>query len=344
MYFFRGRQYIRFDFAKGKKDDGYPLSVSANWRGLQGPFDAVLMGTGDRKDKVYFFQDHRYWRYDLKTHRTDRGYPKDTRPLWPGLGFSIAEQAIRAFEQKSTPGKWPRLSRAILAQEMRDTLEDPWRINQASTPMCGPACILYGLAGQRPRDYVRLVADLYDKGSHRMKTKTMRPSADVMGSAASHGTRQVDWLTMAGMRDAANVIFTIDGNEGGSQNIEQGIAFPWEIEGWAKELLRLRNVKVDTTFVWGDEEILQKGDLAHRRGGISILLVDAAMARNESAFPAVPNHYVVYEGNLDIERRPFWQGDMYRFRVWTWGTRPRGIAQKDSHFDGNMFGAIYGDP
>ena len=76
-YFFKGSQYVRYDWAKNCADEGYPLSIS-EWN-LPGNFasgiDAAIEGTGENANKVYFFKDNEYIRYNLETDTVDEGYP-----------------------------------------------------------------------------------------------------------------------------------------------------------------------------------------------------------------------------------------------------------------------------
>jgi Hemopexin len=73
-YFFRGGQYVRYDWDSGAIDVG-PASIAA-W-GLTGKFasgiDATVNGQGKYFGKLYFFKGDTYVRYDWATDKIDQG-------------------------------------------------------------------------------------------------------------------------------------------------------------------------------------------------------------------------------------------------------------------------------
>jgi Hemopexin len=76
-YFFRGDQYVRYDWAKDRVEAGYPLALAA-WH-LPADFvtgiDAALNGQGKYAGKAYFFKGNQYVRYDWASDRAEVGYP-----------------------------------------------------------------------------------------------------------------------------------------------------------------------------------------------------------------------------------------------------------------------------
>jgi hypothetical protein len=88
-YFFRGSQYLRYDYGDDLPDPGYPRSIAAEWHGLPAGFtagfDAAFNGQNGFAGKLYFFKGDRYVRYDWATDKTDPGYPKSIAAEWHGL-------------------------------------------------------------------------------------------------------------------------------------------------------------------------------------------------------------------------------------------------------------------
>jgi hypothetical protein len=90
-YMFLASQYLRYDIAEKKVDPGYPRPIVGNWHGTEGlgiggdfgpRLDAVMnWGNG----KAYLFVGTKYLRYDVRTRRTDPGYPRPIAGNWPGL-------------------------------------------------------------------------------------------------------------------------------------------------------------------------------------------------------------------------------------------------------------------
>jgi hypothetical protein len=85
-YFFKGNQYVRYDWTNERVDAGYPMSLSA-WN-LPANFttgiDGALNGQGKYAGKAYFFRDDQYIRYDWANERTDAGYPLPISS-WQGI-------------------------------------------------------------------------------------------------------------------------------------------------------------------------------------------------------------------------------------------------------------------
>lgn len=101
VYFFRGNQYRRFDVKDNEMDGGYPKSISEHWKGVPNNIDAAFYApkpisreNKKRREKVYFFKDDKYWRYDLKRDKVDKGYPKLTADLWHGLWIRDLDAAV----------------------------------------------------------------------------------------------------------------------------------------------------------------------------------------------------------------------------------------------------------
>lgn len=88
-YFFKGDQYVRYDWAKDKADAGYPKKIADFWHGLpagfRDHFDTALNGQGPFAGKCYFFKGDSYIRYDWNADKMDPGYPKKIAGNWHNL-------------------------------------------------------------------------------------------------------------------------------------------------------------------------------------------------------------------------------------------------------------------
>lgn len=100
-FFFRGRQYIRYDWDRESVDPGFPKNISGDWRGFPSEFnnniDAILPGVGDEIDKVYFIKGDRFLRYDWNLERVDAGYPKYISEYWPDVPREFSSNVDAAF-------------------------------------------------------------------------------------------------------------------------------------------------------------------------------------------------------------------------------------------------------
>jgi matrix metalloproteinase-14 (membrane-inserted) len=87
IYFFKGGEYLRYDIARDRVDDGFPRPLNATtwphwpvaWN--SGINAAVNWGNG----RAYFFKGDQYLRYDISADTVDHDYPKPIAGNWPGL-------------------------------------------------------------------------------------------------------------------------------------------------------------------------------------------------------------------------------------------------------------------
>jgi matrix metalloproteinase-14 (membrane-inserted) len=88
IFFFKGSEFLRFDFAANHVDPGFPKPIAGNWTGWphswdSGIDDAVNWGNG----KIFFFKSGEYLRFDIDDDRVDANYPQaisgGTWKAWP---------------------------------------------------------------------------------------------------------------------------------------------------------------------------------------------------------------------------------------------------------------------
>ncbi len=98
LYFFKGDQYVRYDVATDRVDDGYPMSIAASWTGFNAAgFDRDLSGAVRWDERIaYFFKGNQYLRYDIVADRVDEGYPRLIGDSWPGLAAAGFDRDLRA--------------------------------------------------------------------------------------------------------------------------------------------------------------------------------------------------------------------------------------------------------
>jgi hypothetical protein len=85
-YFFKGDQYVRYDWAADQTDPGYPKPIAGMWPGLPPDFtsgiQAAMNGRVGYEGKLYLFKGANYVRYDWAADRTDPGYPLPIEFYW----------------------------------------------------------------------------------------------------------------------------------------------------------------------------------------------------------------------------------------------------------------------
>jgi Hemopexin len=90
-YLFSGPEYVRYDIATDRVDDGYPKPIAENWPGLWTPAGAGIVWPNG---KAYFLRGSEYMRYDIATDRVDDGYPKPIAGNWPGLSLHRVDAGL----------------------------------------------------------------------------------------------------------------------------------------------------------------------------------------------------------------------------------------------------------
>src|SRR5262249_40807063 len=139
---------------------------------------------------------------------------------------------VKRFAAEPTPAVWPNINRTDLASGLVARIEDPNRINQEGTPLCGPASLVRSLATDDPEAYARAAIDLYTRGTTRIRTLTIEAGGELKRSAPQGATDPADWIMLASIRDTDNWFFSPAGWFG--CNIA-GITRPGTMESWLRD-------------------------------------------------------------------------------------------------------------
>jgi hypothetical protein len=136
-YFFKGDQYVRYDWDNGKADPGYPISTTVGWQnmplGFTGGFDAVINGEGQYSGKAFFFKGDKFVRYDWMNDQVDPDYPKSTFdwqslfiPPWTGdWDTSLGIMQLRQFGE-DIMGRYTQKSGRIQGKVLGNNLSGSW--------------------------------------------------------------------------------------------------------------------------------------------------------------------------------------------------------------------------
>ncbi len=101
-YFFKGDEYLKFDFLRDAVDFGYPRKIAGPWREWPADFssvDAALYWPGRA---AYFFKDDRYLRYDVDDDRVIPGYPRRINGNWDNWPASFSSGIDAAVVREET--------------------------------------------------------------------------------------------------------------------------------------------------------------------------------------------------------------------------------------------------
>jgi hypothetical protein len=85
-YFFKGDQYVRYDWSSQQIDPEYPKPIAGLWPGFPAEFtsgiQAAMNGQGAYEGKLWLFKGSDYIRYDWQADQVDPGYPLPIEFNW----------------------------------------------------------------------------------------------------------------------------------------------------------------------------------------------------------------------------------------------------------------------
>ena len=141
-YFFHGNEYVRYDIQADRVDDGYPLPIQGNWRGLSlTRVDAAIVWPTNNKAYLFGHYNPRsdgYVRFDVNQDQQDPGYPTSVESNWRGLQSPI--DAVVLWPNGKAyffQGLW--YSRYDMAEDRVDQDPLPIRDNWPGIPIIAPA-------------------------------------------------------------------------------------------------------------------------------------------------------------------------------------------------------------
>lgn len=264
-----------------------------------------------------------------------------------------AHALTNLFERSAQPGVWPKLQKAKIVAEMRERIDNPFKVYQSSQPFCGPAAVVFELARKQPDKYARFCRSLFETGSFQGRTQLFAPSATLRNSNRPGSMAHVDWMLLGALRDTANLLFDIDSSAPPVIRNLAGISYPWELEGWAKELLGCTNVKF-TLAMAGDLNVLREARSVVSSGGVAFPLIDAALIQGPNPPASIPNHWVtllsasrIQDGRALFTQTPFgpvpsgWQEGSVKSSVYSWAST-YSIDTGEGRFNTLFWGVVTG--
>jgi hypothetical protein len=252
----------------------------------------------------------------------------------------LTEAALIKFEQSSRSGVWRHISKSSLIADIRHKINNPLRIRQRKTQLCGPASIVFELVSRQPLHYVEICQHLYEEGKFQGRTKEVKPSKTLLNSRVYSGVSAADWMLMATLRDTENAIFDVDEDSG---KVSMGITTPWEMKGWTFELLGHDQVEFHSTNLYGEFEAMQIAQKAFHIGGVAFLMIDSAMINNDNTIVSWPTHWVAFQGGLDIDEGVWYLHDSghIKFDCYSWG-QIKHVDLDEGSFEDYMWGVVVG--
>lgn len=263
-----------------------------------------------------------------------------------------AKALVDDFEKRSGPNSWAHLDRSDVASGLRVRIDDPDKINQAGTSLCGPADFIRDIAEDRPQDYARAVIQLFETGRTSIGKLDIKPGHDLKAHVlpATAGIAQADWVILSSIRDSDNWFFDYQ-----SESDEaSAMTLPHSKEDWLKDA-GYREIINDTNVVaCKDLPNASRASSLFSQGYKVALFINADMLKADAMNDAslTPDHWVALTKPIKIQSfnvaHPGTLNEdpnsRVEFEVYSWGRRisvpVNGQRLTDYHFLCNYYGFI----
>lgn len=232
---------------------------------------------------------------------------------------------VDEFEAKTTKGKFTKLSRANVAQGVRERIKDPFLIQQSVTGTCVPASVVHGLAKNRPLDYAAAVTGLFDIGGWTIGKWVLKPDVALFDMpcpvSADFPFNEADWVILASIRDSENWFFDFHSER---DHFGDGSSMS-EPKEWMKKA-GFTDVQADDGGVFystltDKDRMIRKCLRLYNDGYHVILAINASIIDSGlKPYPKVSgsNHVVAVAGTFEI---PADLDNKVTIPIFTWGKK-----------------------
>ncbi len=243
--------------------------------------------------------------------------------------ISLEEQLIK-FSRSTQTGVWNHLDKQQIINDLRDRLNNPYRIQQGEQPFCGPAAVVFELICKQPSRYIDICQNLYEHGSFQGYTKNFIAAGRLCRSYGNLRMAQADWMILATLRDCANKIVPVHPRAPKLIRELGGITKPWEISDWVRELLGYPQTQSHPTPISGEFRALQTANSIIADGGVVFALINSQGLLGNNSFLAnsfhriYPNHWVTILGNISIQpstKITKHNHSRIEFDIYSWGRK-----------------------
>lgn len=223
---------------------------------------------------------------------------------------------------------WSAIRRDAVADGLITRINDPKQISSEASQLCGAASVVYNLAQSDPSAYAQLAIDLYEKGEGKVKSLTIKPSADLRKTAVPGGNDPADWIVLASLRDSENLLFTYHGDGrwkvpffGGSLDDAKAIQLPHTVAAWFKSFGYSDVKNVTNLLFTKDWDDIRDADKLYRGGYKVCLFISANMLYTASQEDAstLPDHWVGMASPVLSSTLHFDPTATVSATVYTWG-------------------------
>jgi hypothetical protein len=248
-----------------------------------------------------------------------------------------AKTLVDAFAAAPTcPSVWPHLDRADIAAGLKVRIDDPDRINQASTSLCGPADFARDVAEDQPVVYAKAVIDLFKTGAALIGTFAIKPGSDLKKYSILGSVAPVDWILLASIRDTDNWFLDYQSE---SDDVA-AITMPHSKVNWLKNA-GYTDIVSDTNILASKKKACaaRASDL-YNQGYKVALFINANMLYAAKMFSSslTPDHWVALTSNIEFD------SETVELEVYSWGKGHRKVPESgvlpESKFLNNYYGFV----
>ncbi len=215
-----------------------------------------------------------------------------------------APELLSDFEKRTSKGVFTglRSTRQGFANAIRERMNNPGRIHQRTTSLCGPASFLYCWLRKDPTGYVKYVIDLYEKGEASVGSLAVKAGSDCRRVSPAPDIAEVDWVALASLRDSENSLFDYDTTATGAG----GISMPHSIASWLRaacysNVENRTNLMVDKNL----SDLIQASS-RYSSGSSVFLFIGANVLEGKTGRMgrAIPDHWVVLTSDVYVGDAP----------------------------------------
>ena len=252
--------------------------------------------------------------------------------------MSNASHILRQFRSSNQKAGFPNLSKRLVVDQLTTRVNDPARIGQGGSSLCGAASFLYCLAKKDKAVYAKFIVDLYEKGEAKIGNLKAKPGRDCRNYRLPTKSRMADadWIGLASLRDSANMVMDYQDYT----NQAAGITAPDTVEDWFQDS-GFHQVTNRTSIVQPRTlyDLLQ----AHRKfkegANVCLLISSGGLAAPDLLVSHV-DHWIVMNSPVRIDGKPVTSlislgrlvnedEDLHKkslnFQVYTWGKERRNV-------------------
>jgi hypothetical protein len=195
----------------------------------------------------------------------------------------------------------PHFSRGRVAQQLRDRILNPAKINQQMSSLCGPASFLFCLATRNPEKYAKYIIDLYEHGAATIEKLKVKPGRDCKSyKIPPNAIDEVDWIGLASLRDSENDLFDYDS----VSDQFPGITLPDKLRTWFSEA-GYSSVEKKTNLLYDKSlYVLLQAHQKKQSGSLVCLFVGANIFSGRPNGKSFPDHWVVLNSAIRIDNKP----------------------------------------